>query len=302
MNSGGIVQGSSVTINEGAVLICDNIDITGALMISGTVSSQGKVQGGSITINESTVLICDNIYTAGALIINGTVSSQGMVQGGSITINESTVLNCEEIYTAGALIINGTASSEGKTQGSSITVNGTLGAGSVYAGGEISINGNVAVTGNIQGSSITVEGGTFVADSTWPAPTITGSAVVVVGDEDIVEAGWKYIEIIPGFDTDGITDMSVTFQIATGSEVQETTLLMPKFTDRINLDPSSYLSSDQIEIRYFLNGVEYISVGTAVSVSTPAPGYYTVGMAGGIPANMQYTEILCSGVELKVSE
>jgi|GEM_PF-2718908 cytoskeletal protein CcmA (bactofilin family) len=297
------IWGISSFIVDGGNLQTDQISTGGSVILNGgTVNTGGIVQGSSVTINEGTVLSCDNIYTAGALVINGTVSSQGKVQGGSITINESTVLNCEEIYTAGALIINGTASSEEKTQGGSITVNGTLGAGSVYAGGEISINGNVAVTGNIQGSSITVEGGTFVADSTWPAPTITGSAVVVVGDEDIVETGWKYIEIVPGFDTDGITGMSVTFQIATGSEVQETTLLMPKFTDRINLDPSSYLSSDQIEIRYFLNGVEYISVGTAVSVSTPAPGYYTVGMAVGIPANMQYTEILCSGVELKVSE
>ncbi len=296
------IWGVSSFIVDGGNLQIDRISTGGSVILNGgTISTGGIVQGSSVTINNGAVLSCNNIYTAGALIINGTVSSQGMVQGGSITINESTVLNCKEIYTAGALIINGTVSSEEKTQGGSITVNGTLGAESIYAGGEISINGNVAVTGNIQGSSITVEGGTVVAASTWPAPIITGSAVVVVGDEDIVETGWKYIEIVPGFDTYGITSMSVTFQLAVGSEVQETTLLLPEFTDRINLDPSSYLSSDQIEIRYFLNGVEYISVGTAVSVSAPAPGHYTVSISGGIPANMQYTEILCSGVELKAS-
>jgi cytoskeletal protein CcmA (bactofilin family) len=296
------IWGISSFIVDGGNLQIEQISTGGSIVLNGgTVNTDGIIQGSSVEISESAVLNCKEIYTAGALIIDGTVSSQEKIQGGSITISESAVLNCEEIYTAGALIIDGTVSSQEKIQGGSITVNGTLEAGSIYTGGEISINGNVTVTGMIQGSPITVEGGTVVAGSTWPSPTITGCAVVVVGDLDIVRSGWKYIEIIPGFDTDGTTNMNVTFQLAVGSEIQEKTLSLPEFTDRINLDPSSDLSSNQIEVRYFLNGVEYISVGTAVSISDPAPGHYTVSLAEGIPADLQYTTIVCSAIEVKVS-
>ncbi|MDD2411248.1 MAG: hypothetical protein PHV81_06275, partial [Candidatus Methanomethylophilaceae archaeon] len=94
-------------------------------------------------------------------------------------------------------------------------------------------------------------------------------------------------------------------QIAVGSEIQNTTLSLPKLTDRINLDPGLDLSPPyQIEIRYFLDGVEYISVGTAVFISTPDtpyPGHYTVGIGEGIPANLLYTTILCSTIGINIS-
>ncbi len=300
VNTGGIVQGSSVTINEGAIVYCQEIYTPGALIIDGTVHSQEMVQGGSITVNEGAIVYCQEIYTPGALIIDGTVHSQEMVQGGSITVNEGAIVYCQEIYTSSELIVDGTASSEEMVQGGSITVNGTLQSESIYTGGELTINGNVTVSGLIEGTII-VEGGTVVAGSTWPSPTITGNAVVVIGDEDIVRSGWKYIEIIPSFDTEGMSGISATLQIAMGSEIQNTTLSLPELTDRINLDPGSDLSSYQIEIRYFLDGVEYISVGTAVFISTPDPGHYTVGIGEGIPANLLYTTILCSTIGINIS-
>ncbi|MGE4211906.1 MAG: hypothetical protein AB7E75_00890 [Candidatus Methanomethylophilaceae archaeon] len=289
-----------MTINEGAIVYCQEIYTPGALIIDGTVHSQEMVQGGSITVNEGAIVYCQEIYTPGALIIDGTVHSQEMVQGGSITVNEGAIVYCQEIYTSSELIVDGTASSEEMVQGGSITVNGTLQSESIYTGGELTINGNVTVSGPIEGTII-VEGGTVVAGSTWPSPTITGNAVVVIGDEDIVRSGWKYIEIIPSFDTEGMSGISATLQIAVGSEIQNTTLSLPELTDRINLDPGSDLSSYQIEIRYFLDGVEYISVGTAVFISTPDPGHYTVGIGEGIPANLLYTTILCSTIGINIS-
>lgn len=300
VNTGGMVQGSSVKISEGSIVYCKEIYTPGALIIDGTVYSQEMIQGSSITINEGSIVYCKEIYTSGTLIINGAVSSQEMIQGGSITINEGAIVYCNEIYTSSELIIDGTASSEENVQGGSITVNGTLESASIYTGGELTINGNVTVTGMIEGTII-VEGGTVVAGSTWPSPTITGNAVVVIGEVDIVRSGWKYIEIIPNFDTEGMSGISATFKVAVGSEIQDTTLLLPKLTDRINLDPGSDLSSNYVEIRYFLDGVEYISVGTAVFIPTPDSGHYTVGMGEGVPANLQYSTILCSEIEIKGS-
>ena len=251
------------------------------------------VDGGNLQIGQ--------ISTGGSVVLSGgTVNTGGIVQGSSVTINEGAIVYCQEIYTPGALIIDGTVHSQEMVQGGSITVNGTLQSESIYTGGELTINGNVTVSGLIEGTII-VEGGTVVAGSTWPSPTITGNAVVVIGDEDIVRSGWKYIEIIPSFDTEGMSGISATLQIAMGSEIQNTTLSLPELTDRINLDPGSDLSSYQIEIRYFLDGVEYISVGTAVFISTPDPGHYTVGIGEGIPANLLYTTILCSTIGINIS-
>ncbi|MEA4978048.1 MAG: polymer-forming cytoskeletal protein [Methanomassiliicoccaceae archaeon] len=309
VNTGGKVKGSSVEVNEGAVLHCKEIDIEGTLIIKGTVYSQGKIQGKPITINEGAVLHCEYIYTAGTLIIEGTVDSQGQVQGSSITISERAVLECGNIYTAGTLIIEGTVYSEGMVQGSSITINGTLESGIIYTGGELTIDGNVTVAGNIQGSTIYIEGGTVVAGSATPSPTIDGNAVVVIGGVDIVkppESGWKYIKIVPSpsFTTGGISGISVTFKVTVGSETQytTTTLSLTKLNDRINLSPGSVLLTDCIEVRYFLDGVEYISVGTAVfTPTTGGSGYYTVTIGEGVPANLQYSTIQCSKVEVKVS-
>ena len=300
-----IVSNSIWSINsfivDGGNLQIGQISTGGSVVLSGgTVNTGGIVQGSSVTINEEAIVYCQQIDTSGALIIDGTVHSQEMVQGGSITVNEGAIVYCQEIYTSSELIVDGTASSEEMVQGGSITVNGTLQSESIYTGGELTINGNVTASGLIEGTII-VEGGTVVAGSTWPSPTITGNAVVVIGDEDIVRSGWKYIEIIPSFDTEGMSGISATLQIAVGSEIQNTTLSLPKLTDRINLDPGSDLSSYQIEIRYFLDDVEYISVGTAVFISTPDPGHYTVGIGEGIPANLLYTTILCSTIGINIS-
>ncbi|MGE4577276.1 MAG: hypothetical protein AB7D42_01945 [Candidatus Methanomethylophilaceae archaeon] len=295
------IWGVSSFIVDGGNLQIEQISTSGSVILNGgTVNTGGIVQGSSVEVNEGAIVYCKEIYTSGALIINGTVHSQEKIQGSSITVNEGAIVYCKEIYTSGALIINGTVHSQENIQGSSITVNGTLESESIYTGGQLTINGNVTVTGLIQGTII-VEGGTVVAGSAWPSPTITGNSVVVIGDVDIVRSGWQYFEIIPSFDTDGISGISFKFQLAVGSEIQDTTLLLPELTDRINLDPNSNLSSDQIEIRYFLDGMEYISVGTAVLIPDPTPGHYTVSMGEGIPANVQYTTILCSTIGIKIS-
>jgi len=285
------IQGSNQTIRLSSASTGDvNIVSNSIWGISSFIIDGGNLQIGQIS-------------TGGSVILNGgTVNTGGKVKGSSVEVNEGAVLNCGYIYTAGTVIIEGTVYSEGWVWGGSITISGTLESGSIFTGGELTIDGNVTVVGNILGNPINIDGGTVVAGSTTPpSPNITGNAVVVIGGVDIVKSGWKYIEIVPSFNTGGISDISVTFKVAVGSETQYTTLSLPKLTDRINLSPGSVLLTDYIEVRYFLDGVEYISVGTAVFIPTTGSGYYTVDIGEGVPADLQYSTIQCSKVEVKVS-
>ncbi|KQM10769.1 hypothetical protein AOA81_00860, partial [Methanomassiliicoccales archaeon RumEn M2] len=286
------IWGSSSFIVDGGNLDIDKISLGGPVILNGgIVNVRGALQGSSVTIKEGAVLYGNSIYTSGALEINGSVTVTGMTNAGSITIN-GTFSSDSNLYTGGKLTINGNVTIAGKTEAGSVSINGTFNSNSfVYTTGKITIDGDVTVAELIQSgsNSIIVEGGTVVAGSVYPSPTVTGSAVVVINGKDIVESGWKYIEIIPGFDTDGTSGINVTFQFILNSEIYDRTLSLPEFTSRINLDPNSDLSSNQIEIRYFRGGTEYVSMGTAVSVSTPAPGYYVVNMTEGVPVNAQYT-------------
>ncbi|MGI6493820.1 MAG: MBG domain-containing protein [Candidatus Methanomethylophilaceae archaeon] len=286
------IWGSSSFIVDGGNLDIDKISLGGPVILNGgIVNVRGALQGSSVTIKEGAVLYGNSIYTSGALEINGSVTVTGMTNAGSITIN-GTFSSDSNLYTGGKLTINGNVTIAGKTEAGSVSINGTFNSNSfVYTTGKITIDGDVTVAELIQSgsNSIIVEGGTVVAGSVYPSPTVTGSAVVVINGKDIVESGWKYIEIIPGFDTDGTSGINVTFQFILNSEIYDRTLSLPEFTSRINLDPNSDLSPNQIEIRYFRGGTEYVSMGTAVPVSTPAPGYYVVNMTEGVPVNAQYT-------------
>lgn len=285
------IQGSGQTIRiSSASTGSVNVVNSGVWHISSFI-----VDGGNLHM--------DKISTGGSIVINGgTVNIDGELQGhSSIKINEGAIVNCNSVYTEGQLDIDGTVHSDGEAYGKPVKINGTLESGSIWAIGELVINGNVTVTNQLGSSgSITVEGGTIVAGTAWPTPNITGSAVVVIGDKDMVVEGWKYIEIIPDFGTDEAYDISVKFQLNLGSETEYRTLLLPGFTYRINLE--SELASTQIEVRYFLDGVEYISEGTAIFTSTPTPGHYTVNLGEGTPIDdTHYFTITCSGIGVKVT-
>ena len=190
------------------------------------------------------------------------------------------------------MIISGNVDAEGRLQGSTITITGTADVGSIYTGGALTIDGNVNVDGHMQGTPTNVNGGTVIADSAWPDPNVTGTAVVIIGKQDYVPAGSEYIMIVPlpGFNTSGISDVLVKFKLSVNGLILDVVLWLPDITDKISLGPntSPVASADGkywMEISYVQNGKEYVTSGEMIYQTGASPKYYLCEIGEGTEVN-----------------
>lgn len=276
VTSSNSIWNSNVRV-DGGCLEVKEINIGGTIVVNGTLKVTNEIYGSSVEINGS--VTCDYIESSGPVTISGSVQTDGKIQGSSIDIDGD--VTCGYIYSGGPVTISGYVEADGKLQGSTITITGTADVGSIYTGGALTIDGNVNVEGHMQGTPTNVTGGTVIANSAWPDPNVTGTAVVIVGGQDFVPAGSEYIMIVPlsGFDTSNISDVLAKFRLNVDGTVLDVVLWLPDITDKISLGPNTSLvaSGDGkywMEVLYILDGKEYVTTGEMIYQSSATPKYY----------------------------
>jgi len=141
--------------------------------------------------------------------------------------------------------------------------------------------------------------GTVIADSAWPDPNVTGTAVVIIGKQDYVPTGSEYIMIVPlpGFNTSGISDVLVKFKLSVNGLILDVVLWLPDITDKISLGPntSPVASADGkywMEISYVQNGKEYVTSGEMIYQTGASPKYYLYEIGEGTEVNPDDDELV----------
>ncbi len=277
VTSGNDIWASNLRVDGGCLEVRE-INIGGTVVVNGTLKAVNQIYGGTgVEING--VAICDYIESNGPVTISGYVETNGKIQGSTIDISGD--VTCGYVESNGPVTISGYVEADGKLQGSTITITGTADVGSIYTGGALTIDGNVNVEGHMQGTPTNVTGGTVIANSAWPNPNVTGTAVVIVGGQDFVPAGSEYIMIVPlsGFDTSNISDVLAKFRLNVDGTVLDVVLWLPEITDKISLGPNTSLvaSGDGkywMEVLYVLDGKEYVTTGEMIYQSSATPKYY----------------------------